>query len=615
MLNAIKVFFGGDTRNLDNAIDGAQKKVGGFGNALRSVVAGFSFGILVSQFNKVRTELDAIGKTADQIGITTKALQELQFGAMNTGVSVDALRTSLVALNRRAAVAAAGGSYKKAFEDIGIALTDSSGAMRSTEELLGDVANAIQNATSQSERLRIADELMSETGRRLVLMLQDGKEGLDEFAKAAEAAGVIIDDKTIRRVEELNTRLDIFKKRATAFGATALSVFMAIGEAIGTMVGKVIYEFDTFAERTHTLLSFIMPIPTLIYETVQAFYRGKDEVKELTKNANAAAVAVEEQKKAAERALKVEQERVKVADEFIKTYQAGLQKVEELERQRFMASATNLEKEQRLREEMASIAQQQREYGDEKTELNARIQLMEKSMELEALQKAMAQELQNEARRLSDARRKNAMAAMADDQRLIKLQEELLALQKEMDTGGADLPEVERYKALTKIEEKLGEIQQLERQIDAAKKAANEKQKADNARIQEQIDAQNKSRLDGIKAYEGALRDMQTGERDRSARSLQEIADRVDPSISYGDTVKARRIQRYEQRARELQDRGRFEAAEEMRSRGDNLRKQLTNLQSSERDPSAPFKKALEGTETNVREINEKLSILEGQLK
>lgn len=615
MLNAIKVFFGGDTRNLDNAIDGAKKKVGAFGNALRSVVAGFSFGILVSQFNKVRTELDAIGKTADQIGITTKALQELQHGASLTGVSVDALRTSLVALNRRAAVAASGGSYKKAFEDIGIAVTDSNGAMRSTEELLGDVANAINNAASQSERLRIADELLSETGRRLVLMLQDGKEGLDGFAKAAEAAGVIIEDKTIRRVEELNTRIDIFKKRATVVGAWSLSVFMAIGEAMGAMVGKVIYEYDTFAKRTHTLLSFIMPIPVLIYETVQAFGQGKDEVKELTKNANAAAVAVEEQKKAAERALKVEQERVKVADEFVKTYQAGLQKVEELERQRFMANATNLEKEQRLREEMANIAQQQREYGDEKTELNARIQLMEKSMELEALQKAMAQELQNEARRLSETRRKNAMAAMADDQRLIKLQEELLDLQAEMDAQGSDLPEVERYKALTKIEEKLGEIQQLERQIDAAKKAANEKQKADNDRIQEQIDAQNKSRIDGIKAYEDALRDMQTGEQDRSARSLQDIAERVDPSITERDAVKARRIQRYEQRARELQDRGRFEAAEEMRSRGDNLRRQLTNLQSSERDPSAPFKKALEGTETNVREINEKLSILEGQLK
>lgn len=615
MLNAIKVFFGGDTRNLDSAIDGAQKKVGAFGNALRSVVAGFSFGIVASQFNKIRHELDAIGKTADQINISTKALQELQHGASLTGVSVDALRTSLVALNRRAAVAAAGGSYAKAFEDIGIAVTDSNGAMRSTEELLGDVANAIKNASSQSERLRIADELMSETGRRLVLMLQDGKEGLDEFAKAAERAGIIIDDKTIRKTEELNDRLEVFSKRTRALKSNVLGVFMAIGDAIGTMVGKVIYETDTIAQRTQSILAVIMPIPTLIYETVQAFGGGKDEVKELAKNAESAAVAIEEQKKAAERALEVEKERVKVADEFVKTYQAGLQKLEELERQRFMANATNLEKEQRLREEMASIAQQQREYGDEKTELNARIQLMEKSMELEALQKAMTQELQNEARRLSDVRRKNAMAAMADDQRLIKLQEELLDLQEEMDTKGFDLPEVERYKALTKIEEKLGEIQQLEGQIDAAKKAATAKQKADNDRIQDQIDAQNESRLDGIKAYEEALRDMQTGEQDRSARSLQDIAERVDPSITERDAVKARRIQRYEQRARELQDRGKFGAAEEMRSRGDNLRRQLTNLQSSERDPSAPFKKALEGTETSVREINEKLTVLEGQLK
>jgi hypothetical protein len=84
---------------------------------------------------------DAIGKAADQIGIGVEALQELRFAAKGSGVEQQTLDMALHRFTRRAAEATQGtGEAKDALAQMGIALRDPSGNLRSSEDLLGDVA-------------------------------------------------------------------------------------------------------------------------------------------------------------------------------------------------------------------------------------------------------------------------------------------------------------------------------------------------------------------------------------------------------------------------------------------------------------------------------------------
>lgn len=564
MLNAIKVFFGGDTRNLDNAMEGVKKRVGSLNSLLGKIGIGLGVGALVASFQKMRAELDMIGKTADRVGVSTDTFQVLQFAASQTGASVEQLNTSLTALARRAGNALGGGSYAKVFEDAGISVRKFDGSLKSTEELLGDVADALKNTTSQSERLQIADSLLSETGRKLVLTLQDGREGLDAFAESARKAGLIIDEETIRKTEALNDRIDVLQRRLKAdFGGGFMEfIFFAgrglksLADALGTFAGKIVYANDTITDKFKNLLRVIMPIPALIMEIKNAWGDNKAE--------EDAAIAQQKIQREAQKTLEKQAEQLKAKEE----------------QQRKAAEA-----EKKLNEDIAKEVQ-------------------------EAIKKEQDLRL-----KLAEIRRRSARAGMSDEDKRKALIGDLVKLKEAEAQAESWGDEKRRLEILIKIQEKADEINELEKKIASDKEKAQEKEKAKQAQINDQLRDANNLRLDGIKDYQEALRDMQTGEQDRSARSLQDIAERADPSITERDAVKARRIQRYEQRARELQDRGKFGAAEEMRSRGDNLRRQLTNLQSSERDPSAPFKKALEGTETNVREINEKLSTLEGQLK
>ena len=105
---------------------------------------------------------DAIGKTADKIGVGVEALQELRFAAKASGVEQQTLDMALQRFTRRAAEAAQGtGEAKDALAQMGIALRDQSGNLRRSEDLLGDVADAFARIEDPAERVRLSVPLPS----------------------------------------------------------------------------------------------------------------------------------------------------------------------------------------------------------------------------------------------------------------------------------------------------------------------------------------------------------------------------------------------------------------------------------------------------------------------
>jgi len=76
---------------------------------------------------------DAIGKTADKIGVGVEALQELRFAAKASGIEQQTLDMALQRFTRRAAEAAQGtGEAKDALASMGIALRDQRASHSST---------------------------------------------------------------------------------------------------------------------------------------------------------------------------------------------------------------------------------------------------------------------------------------------------------------------------------------------------------------------------------------------------------------------------------------------------------------------------------------------------
>ena len=187
--------------------------------------------------------MDKLGKTASKLGIEVEFLQAMRFAAEQTGVKVEALDMGLQRFIRRAAEAAQGtGESKRAFEQLGIQLTDNNGNLRDIREVLFDVADGLKNTTSSAEQVRLAFKFFDSEGVSLVNTLKDGADGLREFEQEAENLGLIISKQSIAKAEMFANSINILKKQITAITANISAAFIPVLEDVATKLKNILSE-------------------------------------------------------------------------------------------------------------------------------------------------------------------------------------------------------------------------------------------------------------------------------------------------------------------------------------------------------------------------------------
>ena len=167
---------------------------------------------------------DALAKTADKLGLTTDALQEYHYMAGQSGIATGTMEMAMQRFTRRVAEAAQGkGELKDTLEQYNIAVKDSSGRMRESEDVLDDLADVIHNTDNEAERLRIAFKAFDSEGAVMVNMLRDGSEGLNNMRNEARDLGLVIDEELLRNAEETNNEFDKLA-RVTSTASNSLPV-------------------------------------------------------------------------------------------------------------------------------------------------------------------------------------------------------------------------------------------------------------------------------------------------------------------------------------------------------------------------------------------------------
>ncbi len=160
---------------------------------------------------------DAVGKTADKIGVGVEALQELRYAAQLAGVEQRTMDMALQRFTRRVAEAAKGtGEAKQALAQMGIALKDQHGNIRRSEDLLNDVAEAFKRTRDPAERLRLAFKLFDSEGVAMVNMLVGGAEALEATRRRARDLGIVLDEDLVRNAEKARDELDTLGKVISA---------------------------------------------------------------------------------------------------------------------------------------------------------------------------------------------------------------------------------------------------------------------------------------------------------------------------------------------------------------------------------------------------------------
>ncbi|MEE8482530.1 MAG: phage tail tape measure protein, partial [Acidiferrobacterales bacterium] len=193
------------------------------GGAMRGLLPALGAVALIAATKRVISNMDDIGKTADKLGLTTDALQEMRAAAESSGVAVATFDMAMQRFGRRVAEARQGtGEAVKALKEMGISLFDNEGKAKSLEGVFNDVADAMKGMSDQTDKNRLAMKLFDSEGVALVNLLRNGADGMAEMRQEARDLGVVIDESIIRRAEEAKTQLDLMSRVISANLSVAL---------------------------------------------------------------------------------------------------------------------------------------------------------------------------------------------------------------------------------------------------------------------------------------------------------------------------------------------------------------------------------------------------------
>ncbi|RWC29849.1 MAG: hypothetical protein EOS70_23460 [Mesorhizobium sp.] len=198
---------------------------------------------------------DQAGKAAEKTGLQVEAYGRLSFAAKQADVDQEQFIAGMSRLNKAIAEAAAEGSkaagtlaktgstiteafgrtietfddvgvsvtrfgsavkktnkYTKqttnVFKDLGVNVKDANGRLRSTEDILGDVADAFSRLPEGPRKVALALQLFGKAGAELLPFLNQGRKGLRDLGKEAERLGIVFTNEQAEIGDALGDTLD-----------------------------------------------------------------------------------------------------------------------------------------------------------------------------------------------------------------------------------------------------------------------------------------------------------------------------------------------------------------------------------------------------------------------
>jgi len=218
-------------------------------------------------------------------GIPTEMLQAWDYAAPLIDVDAETIKGAMTKITQAMGDANDGSEAARAkFEELGVSIEDAStGQLRSAEEVLYDVIDALGEVENRTERDAISMDLLGKSAQDLNPLIIAGSSALKDYAEQAEAAGYILDEYQTARLaevddayQELQLTIEANRKQLAADFApaakSAMETFQTAVEKAGEMLEK-----SGLIENLGTILSCLFDIIGDVIELVSSI-PGLDSV-------------------------------------------------------------------------------------------------------------------------------------------------------------------------------------------------------------------------------------------------------------------------------------------------------------------------------------------------
>ena len=232
--------------SFDGITSGAAKVTGAFSALTGLSFAGLSAGVMAM----VRSTADAqdeMGKMAQKAGISVESLSGLSYAAKLAGADTETLVKASKELSANILDAGrAADQGKTMFGALGIAVKDSSGGFRATDQILLDVAGKFASMEDGANKSALAVKLFGKSGLELIPFLNQGKDGIADLTKEAERMGLVISSDAAKASEQFNDNLE-------RLSMTAEGVKRSIGNAALPVLNELVQQITEASTEADSL--------------------------------------------------------------------------------------------------------------------------------------------------------------------------------------------------------------------------------------------------------------------------------------------------------------------------------------------------------------------------
>lgn len=223
-----------------------------------SKAAGGALAGLVGLGIKSASDADDLNTLAKQTGLSTEALQEMQYASSRIDVDVEDITSAAKRMKKQL------DSGAKKFQEIGVATKDANGNFRSTEDIFNDVIVALGKIENETERDVVAMDLFGKSADELAGLIDDGGAAFRALSEEAKASGTIISQEQLDKANELNDTLDKLKAEAGAslaqLGITLAETLIPVMESLAPLIESVAEKLRNMNPTTLKVIEVILAL-------------------------------------------------------------------------------------------------------------------------------------------------------------------------------------------------------------------------------------------------------------------------------------------------------------------------------------------------------------------
>jgi len=284
------------TEDAGAAMDKAGEKALSLGDVLKANLASEAIIEGVKQLASGLKELalgaasasDEILSMSKRTGLSTDTLQEFAYMENLVDVSLDTITGSLSKLTKNMASARDGsGSAAEAFKQLGVSVTNSDGSLRSSEDVFGDVIDALGRVKNQTEADALAMNIFGKSAQQLNPLIKAGSEQLAAYAKEAHDVGYVMSEDVLAANGAVDDSMQRLQRSSEAFknqlGSAMAPVIQDIIEKLSNVLSWLTDNADfitgtvipVVASLTAGFIAYKTALGAMkIIETVKKFTEG-----------------------------------------------------------------------------------------------------------------------------------------------------------------------------------------------------------------------------------------------------------------------------------------------------------------------------------------------------